>query len=83
MNTARQLIKNYEADIPTRGVRIYGYVKPLANGEAQYEVYAAANSRRKGNPLMTKCIYRMRTDKPDCYAIRDTIEYHSWQWKIY
>ena len=83
MNTARQLIKNYEADIPTGGVRIYGYVKPLANGEAQYEVYAAANSRRKGNPLMTKCIYRMRTDKPDCYAIRDTIEYHSWCYLVH
>lgn len=83
MNTARQLIKNYEADIPTGGVRIYGYVKPLANGEAQYEVYAAANSRNKGKPLMTKCIYRMRTDKPDYYTIRDTIEYHSWCYLVH
>lgn len=76
--TPRQLIKAYEAELPKKGVRIYGYIKPLANGEAQYEVYAATNSRRKGNPLMTKRIYAMRTDKPNSYKIRDTIEYHSW-----
>lgn len=78
METAKQLIKKYESDTPQKGVRIYGYVKPLANGEAKYEVYAAANSRNKGNPLMTKRIYCMRTDKPDNYSIRDTIEYLSW-----
>lgn len=75
----KELIRRYEAELPRQGgVRIYGYVKPLANGEAVYEVHAAATARRKSSPLMTKCIYRMRTDKPDRYQIRDTIEYHSW-----
>lgn len=78
MKTARKLIEAYEAEGGFSGIRLYGYVRPIRNGEAGYEIYAAANSRNKGRPLMTKCIYRMRTDKPDNWMIRDCIEYHSW-----
>ena len=87
---AKELIRRYESDhgcdatpYPHIGlgrqksIRLYGFIKPLKNGEAVFEVWIAGNSRRKGRKLMMKCVYRMRTDS-ETYSIRDTFEYMSW-----
>lgn len=76
MKTPKTLIREYEAEGGFNGIRLYSYVRPRKGGECTYEVWAAVNARRKGKPLYTKCVYKMRSDS-ESYKVRDTVVYNT------
>lgn len=95
MRSAKTLIRLYEAEhganpnVPRIGigtqttVRLYGYVRKLKDGEAQFEAWIAANSRRKGHPLMMKCVYKFKTREPLKDKTRDLIWYSNFSQMVH
>ena len=79
MKTARTMIREYELANPPgkKSVRMYTYVRPHKNGECTVEIHAAVNSTRKGEPLMTKRVFRMFTDNSR-FEQRDLLWYSNW-----
>lgn len=80
MKNPMTLIREREVEHPplSNDIRLYTYVRPLKNGHATIEVWGTRNHKgRKGNPLVGKCFYKMRTDtmKLKC---RDVLWYSSW-----
>lgn len=79
MKRPETMIREYELENPpqSKSARLYTYIRPLKNREATIEIHAAVNAKRKGEPLMTKCVFRMRTDKSR-YERRDILWYENW-----
>lgn len=79
MKSPKTLIREWEGANPPvlNSVRTYSFVRARKNGEANIEIWAAKNSKRKGKPLMCKKVWVFHTDS-DRYELRDTIEYTSW-----
>ena len=74
MKTARQyIIEREAAQKPENNkTRTYLYVRPISNGEACIEVWAARN-RRRDNRLLTKSVYRFYTNS-ERYQVRDMVK---------
>ena len=74
MKTARQYIIEREAvqKPENNKTRTYLYVRPISNGEACVEVWAARN-RRRDNRLLTKSVYRFYTNS-ERYQVRDMVK---------